>query len=224
MEWLRHFKQDVGILPPDAHPKPIALTSWPLPVGGTDPLAHLPSIEFDLMLQTPNLTTPFATDDMATASQAGQLDPMRHETPTRTFGNPQLASGLTAYVRRELQKTGIFPSDAELQARARDIMSMQKTPADDHVLLGKFKASLQGPLSVATASIAVPAPAAPSVTAPGMQSGAVPVSELPDEEFQFPMDMDINFTEQELDSLVREMNSSAASGSPLSISPNTAVR
>ncbi|KAK7927329.1 C2H2 type zinc finger containing protein [Apiospora marii] len=224
VEWLRQFKQDVGILPPDAHAEQIDLTSWPLPVGGTDPLAHLPSIEFDAMLQTPNLTTPFATDDIATASQAEQLDPMRHETPTRTFGNPQLASGLTAYVRRELQKTGIFPSDAELQARARDIMSMQKTPADDPVLLGKFKASLQGPLSIATANVAVAAPA-PSVMSSVMQPGAVSVSESPDDEFQFPMDMDINFTEQELDSLVREMNnSSAASGSPPSISPNGVMR
>lgn len=176
------------------------------------------------MLQTPNMTTPFATGDIAAVSQTEQLDPMRHETPTRTFGNHQLASGLTAYVRRELQKTGIFPSDAELQARARDIMSMQRTPADDPVLLGKFKASLQVPLSVAAVDIAVPAPTSSSVMTSGMQSGAMPITESPDDEFQFPMDMDINFTEQELDSLVREMNSSAPSGSPLSISPNTTAQ
>ncbi|KAK8042477.1 hypothetical protein PG994_012960 [Apiospora phragmitis] len=232
-EWLRQFKQDVGILPRDTRTEPIDTTSWPVSVEGTtEPLTHIPSIEFDTMLQTPDITTPFAPgDNIAAVSQAEQLDPMRHETPTRTFGNPQLAIGLTAYVRRELQKTGIFPSDTDLQARARDIMSMQKTPADDPVLLGKFKASLQGPLSMATAASAVPTSIAPSVAASGLQSGVVPVSVSPDDdEFQFPMDMDINltdhdisFTERELDSIVQEMNASASSRSPLSMTPNATM-
>ncbi|KAK8080374.1 zinc finger domain-containing protein [Apiospora hydei] len=199
-EWLRQFKQDVGILPRDSQPEQLDTTSWAPSVGTTDPSAHRPSIEFDAMLQTPNMSTPFAVDDFAAASQAEQLDPMRHETPTRTFGNPQLASGLTAYVRRELQKNRIFPSDADLQARARDIMSMQKTPADNPVLLGKFKASLQG-------------------HCPWQQRPS------PDEEFQFTMDdMDTSFTDQVFDSIVQDLNaSSASSRSPSCITPNTAM-
>ncbi|KAK8010848.1 hypothetical protein PG990_009813 [Apiospora arundinis] len=238
-QWLRQFKQDVGILPPNnqAEQEQLDTTSWPsLTRGGTgtETGPHQPSIELDddaMMFQNPNIVAPFGADGLdkntAASEAALQLDPMRHETPTRTFGNPQLANGLTAYVRRELQQTGIFPSDAQLQARARDIMSMQKTPADDPVLLGKFKASLQGPLSVVPAAAAVPAFTAPFMTpttTPGvLSSGAVSVSESPDEEGIFPLDMDISFTDEELQSLVQEMNASASSGSPLSIDPNATM-
>ncbi|KAK8051814.1 homeobox and C2H2 transcription factor [Apiospora rasikravindrae] len=228
-EWLRQFKQNVGILPRDSRQEQLDTTSWTQSLGTTDPSAHRPSIEFDAMLQTPSMNTPYATnDDITAASQAEQLDPMRHETPTRTFGNPQLASGLTAYVCRELQKKSIFPSDADLQARARDIMSMQRTPADDPVLLGKFKASLQGPLSLAAAASAGPALAATqSIRASGLQSGDMPVAtESPDDEFQFTMDdMDTSFTDQVFDSIVQDLNaSSASSTSPSSITPNTAMQ
>ncbi|KAK8119388.1 uncharacterized protein PG998_004014 [Apiospora kogelbergensis] len=210
-EWLRKFKQDVGILPPDTRTEQTAFDTtftWPLSGGGTTETSpHRPSIELDPMLQDLNMEPNSANDLDDTVSQALQLDPMRHDTPTRTFGNPQLASGLTAYVRRELQQTGIFPSDAQLQ-----------TPADDPVLLGKFKASLQGPLSIAPT-------AGPFMATSGFSTGAVSVSESPGDEGIFPLDMDISFTDEELQSLVQTMNaSSASSGSPSSADPNTLMK
>ena len=61
-------------------------------------------------------------------------------------------------MKRELRRTGgVFPSDDALRERARNILSMQTTPCDDPVRLGRFKAALQG--SVAVAPLSMPPPA-----------------------------------------------------------------
>ncbi|KAI1496482.1 hypothetical protein F5X99DRAFT_414053 [Biscogniauxia marginata] len=98
--------------------------------------------------------------DAATANHFLQTFTRRYPAPARVFCSRELESGLTEYVRRELRRSsaasggggegggggggGIFPGDEQLRARAREIMGMQKTPCDDPVLLGKFKAALRG--------------------------------------------------------------------------------
>lgn len=78
---------------------------------------------------------PFESD-ANTANHFLRTFTQRYPAPAKIFCSRELEKGLTEYVKRELQKTGVFPSDTQLQARARDILGMQKTPCDDNILLG----------------------------------------------------------------------------------------
>lgn len=148
--------------------------------------------------------------DAATANRFLQTFTKRYEAPAKVFCSRELENGLSAYVKREVQKTGVFPTDRQLQARARDIMGMQSTSADDANLLAQFKSvvqqnSLTSPITTSTGG-AVPRHS----QQPCRTTTDCMISESPDQEGIFMADMDLNFTEQELDDLVRKSSESLA--------------
>lgn len=222
MEWLQRFKRDAGILPPDSNTGlSMDKLPWSLSAGGTGfappYVAPNPNAVFAPLDSNPKIVCREGSKefepDAGTANRFLQTFTKRYEAPAKVFCSRELENGLSAYVKREVQKTGVFPTDEQLRVRARDIMGMQSTPADDANLLAQFKSvvqqdSLTSPITTATGG-AVP----PQTQQPCLAATNCMISEAPDQEGIFMADMDLNFTEQELDDLVRRSTGGfAASG------------
>jgi hypothetical protein len=92
---------------------------------------------------------------------------LRYPAPAKVFCSRELENGLAEYVKRELSMNSIYPSNDQMRQRAREIVGMQKTPADDPVLLEKFKTVIQG----------VEAPQLPLTTRKALTTGS-PNSEV----------------------------------------------
>lgn len=151
-EWLQRFKRDVGILQAESGP---GLTQdvlqWNITDGGTGfapPYVCLsPQVTLEPLKENPvvycrDSSKPFEPD-AATANRYLQALNQRYAVPAKVFCSRELENGLTEYVKREAGKTGVMPTDDQLRERAKQIMSMQKTAADDPILLQKFKASIE---------------------------------------------------------------------------------
>lgn len=203
---------------------------WNIKEGGTgfeppyvapNPTAMIKPLHGNPQIYLRDDAKPFESE-AATANHFLQTFTQRYPAPAKIFCSRELENGLTEYVKRELLKTGVFPSDSQLQARARDIMSMQKTPCDDPDLLGKFKAALQGtmpaqqPLPVNNSlpldfSMSIPAPLpTTSALSAGLASSVPPLdpalSAPTAEPWSTQMDLDLNFTEQELNDILGDVS------------------
>lgn len=219
MEWLQRFKRDVGILPPDSNTGlGVDKLPWSLSAGGTgfappyvapNPNAIVAPLDSTQRVLCREGSEEFEPDAVA-AKRFLQTFTKRYEAPAKVFCSRELENGLSAYVKREVQKTGVFPTDEQLRGRARDIMGMQSTAADDANLLAQFKNvvqknSLTSPITTATGG------AAPNHSQPPcLEATDCMISETPDQEGIFMSDMDLNFTEQELDDLVRRSSETFA--------------
>lgn len=222
MEWLQRFKRDAGILSPDSNTGlGMDKLPWSLSAGGTGfappYVAPNPNAVFAPLDSNPKFVCREGSKefepDVETANRFLQTFTKRYEAPAKVFCSRELENGLSAYVKREMQKTGVFPTDEQLRLRARDIMGMQSTPADDANLLAQFKSvvqqdSLTSPITTDTGGAVLSQSQQPCLAATDCM-----ISETPDQEGIFMADMDLNFTEQELDDLVRRSTEGfAASG------------
>ncbi|GAP84795.1 putative C2H2 type zinc finger containing protein [Rosellinia necatrix] len=246
VEWLQRFKTDAGILPPGSGPGlGVSFVAWNVKDGGTgfeppyvtpNPAAMIEPLHGNPHIYLNDEVKPFESE-ASTANHFLRTFTQRYPAPAKIFCSRDLENGLTEYVKRELQKTGLFPSDTQLQSRARDIMSMQKTPCDDPVLLGKFKAALQGNLPVqqslptggdfafdfgAALPISMPttstlsAELTSSITTSG-PSLSVPAADT----IYTEMDLDLNFTEQELNDILQDVSYEIGDNTQLDFSPGS---
>lgn len=145
-EWLIRFKRDVGLSPTPGPGLPVTQPSWRIADGGTG---------FSPPFLMPQVLPPadkFSTDMPVTidhktynikAKTAQKfvkgLSSQRWQKPAQVFCSRDLESNLSAFVQAELA-AGHCPSDDELRAKARAILGMDQTAADDVELLRKFKA------------------------------------------------------------------------------------
>lgn len=75
----------------------------------------------------------------------------RLQKPAQVFCSRELENGLAEFVGSRVAILGLeegFPSDEELRAKAREILGIEKTAAEDGVLLGKFKEMMRGRLGM----------------------------------------------------------------------------
>ncbi|KAI1170563.1 hypothetical protein F4777DRAFT_108860 [Nemania sp. FL0916] len=245
VEWLQRFKVDAGILPPGSGPGlGIRSVAWNVKDGGTgfeppyvnpNPAAMIELLRGNPQIYLDDDAKPFESD-VSTANHFLRTFTQRYAAPAKVFCSRELENGLTEYVKREMHKTGIFPADAQLQARARDIMSMQKTPCDDPILLGKFKAALQGtvppqqtmPMAAGPGTsfglnLGFPATtlSAPMSTISPLSAGLTSSMPAMDQTLSAPagdtlsaeMDLDLNFTEQELNDILGDVSYGFGGGS-----------
>ncbi|CAJ2513925.1 Uu.00g020440.m01.CDS01 [Anthostomella pinea] len=236
VEWLQRFKVDVGILPKESGP---GLTSggiaWAPSEGGTgfappyvapNPAATMEPLQRNPSISLRDGSKPFQAE-ASTANHYLQNFSQRYPAPAKIFCSRELETGLTEYVKRELQTTGVFPSDSLLQDRARSIMSMQKTPCDDVVLLGRFKAAIQGieapnasaPMTGGldlgvTGTLPAVFPTTSAITA-GLAASAASGSDqalsLHPDALPADMDIDLPFTEQEMNDILQELSNTSPS-------------
>jgi hypothetical protein len=74
-----------------------------------------------------------------TAAKFLKSMPQRWQKPASVFCSRDLENGLNEFVSAEMAK-GDVPSDEALRTRAREILGVDRTPADEAELLEKFKA------------------------------------------------------------------------------------
>ncbi|KAI1416888.1 hypothetical protein F5Y13DRAFT_153262 [Hypoxylon sp. FL1857] len=240
-EWLQRFKRDVGILPTDSGP---GLGTNDLPwaptEGGTgfappyvapNPTAAIEPLDADPTIFLRDDAKPFEPA-ASTATRFLRNLARRYPAPAKVFCSRELESGLTEYVRREVGRTGAFPSDDSLRERARQIMAMQKTSCDDPVLLERFKAAVKGTGlpdaldTVPEAGPLTPGAAADIATVTGTSTTVGEVSDPSLMALSAEMDVDFHFTEQEMNDLLQDMSPDFGGGALLdpgssSNNPNT---
>ncbi|KAI0161042.1 hypothetical protein GGR52DRAFT_157183 [Hypoxylon sp. FL1284] len=183
-----------------------------------------------------NPTTPSAPAAAATRFLRSIGRTARHPPPAKVFCSRELEAGLASYVRRETL-TGAFPSDDALRERARHIMGMQKTSCDDPALLERFKAAVRADIAGglelggdkgAPLSPGVAADIA-AVTATGVGASSDPLvsssttATLPDAGADLDMNMDFQFTAQEMDDMLQDLSPDFGSGGGASLNPSPAT-
>lgn len=147
-EWLIRFKRDVGLIEKGDGPGlPLGEPSWEVKGGGTGfspPYvapregANIPKFkeEVDVTMQDkvfkihPQTAEKFVRDLGYGA---------RFAPPAQVFCSRDLETALVALVGSEKEK-GRVPSDEMLRAKAREILGVEHTAADQSELLEKFKA------------------------------------------------------------------------------------
>ncbi|KAG4435299.1 hypothetical protein IFR05_009225 [Cadophora sp. M221] len=145
-EWLIRFKRDVGLASPSLGPGlPISHPSWRIADGGT---GFAPPFLMPQVLPPPEKFSsdiPVTMDHKTynikakTAQKFVKGLTQRWQKPAQVFCSRDLETKLSEYLRAELT-AGHLPSDDELRAKARSVIGMEKTAADDVELLMKFKA------------------------------------------------------------------------------------
>ncbi|GAB1318857.1 Monocarboxylate transporter 4 [Madurella fahalii] len=164
-EWLRRFKRDVGILTDPAVPGlPSAATSWQISEGGS---GFAPPYLCPKPDATGSATAPLVgheplninnnNNSSSSSSNAGNDNSVLPGRAARNgngewpsvFCSRELEQELITWVEREVLVHGReFPADDEIRQRARDFLWRERTPADDAVLLGKFKAMMRDRLGL----------------------------------------------------------------------------
>lgn len=146
-EWLLRFKRSAGILPatdgnglPGYRWKGSALgVEWrgTNPLQETSPEAMAPSMSTQPM-QIDGGTLP--------ALDFGSVEPIiaQHRSIGTVFANHEFEDKLVQFAVSEVASSGRLPPDEAIQARAKELSGFEvwqaaPTPADDPVLLAKFK-------------------------------------------------------------------------------------
>lgn len=146
-EWLIRFKRDVGLAAMENGPgleySATENTSWRCEKGGT---GFSPPYVFPK--EPPTLSGEDVTirmDDREfvvsakTATHWVNSVSTRYQPPGQIFCSRELENGLNSFVKSQVAK-GHAPTDEVIRAKAREILGMNKTSADDLDLLEKFKA------------------------------------------------------------------------------------
>ncbi|KUJ17218.1 uncharacterized protein LY89DRAFT_617031 [Mollisia scopiformis] len=143
-EWLIRFKRDSGLASPQDGPGlPLNIGSWREAEGGSgfsppylcpqnEPAApYVEDVPVTMKHKTYNIKASTAQKYVKSVGQ-------RYKKPPTIFCSREMESQLTDYARAEMSR-GVTPSDEALRAKAREILRVDRTGADEPVLLQKFK-------------------------------------------------------------------------------------
>ncbi|KAL2127282.1 hypothetical protein VTI74DRAFT_10989 [Chaetomium olivicolor] len=161
LEWLRRFKRDVGLLADDPSlPGLPATAAWNISQGGS---GFSPPYLFPNPAKSATLAPFEADNDLSVTMCAGaksfaahagtanrfvQALATRHEPIASVFCSRELEKELSEFVTGRVVMLGRegFPTDEELRERARAFLKTGPggvTPADDAVLLGRFREMME---------------------------------------------------------------------------------
>ena len=146
-EWLLRFKRDCGLLPAESGPGlPLSQTSWQVSEGGSgySPPYLMPSKDRKLEDYSDDVDVKlndgrYIKVRKETASEYVKTLCSRYQPPAQVFCSRDLENQLQQLIS-EGMATGVLPTDDQLRAKAREVLGVPKTAADDTELLEKFKA------------------------------------------------------------------------------------
>ncbi|KAK4236924.1 hypothetical protein C8A03DRAFT_16478 [Achaetomium macrosporum] len=160
-EWLRRFKRDVGLLNDPTLPGLTDSITWNIRQGGSGfaPPYVFPNPQKMAAQEITAFSVQEAADNNRNlpmsgmtsetgANQGGVCQVLACEPPPAVFCSRELEKELSEFVTGQVVMLGRagFPSDAAIRQRARAFWNSisahageERTPADDDVLLGKFK-------------------------------------------------------------------------------------
>ena len=165
-EWLIRFKRNVGLAPATTGPGlPLGEASWSVESGGTGfcPPYLNPKAPPAPFLEDVNVRMEDKVYKVKAKTAGKFLQSMgeRWQKPATVFCSRDLEDGLSEYVKSQVA-SGVVPSDVSLRAKAKEILGVQETAADDAQLLEKFK-SLYG-ISTSPSSLLDLSPASAQLT------------------------------------------------------------
>ena len=142
----------------------------------------------------------------------------RYPAPAVVFCSRELENGLVEFATSKWAMSGSLPTDEAFRAKARGILKLNVTAADDPVLLEKFKTMMLGRLgltqpasSVGTTGLAMEgiveeSPVTNTVSAAGaseMSPGA--------------LNLDVNVSESEMNDILKDMSYEFTHGGDLMV-------
>lgn len=153
-EWLERFKVDAGISKNNG-PGLLAMDKWDVRQGG---LGLPPPYAFPRGGQPATEAGGSHTAGSGPGGMPIEGAPklvdrgvssmsQRYPRPAKVFCSRELEDGLTELVKHKAQ-CGVFPTDEELKVRARIILRVDRTPAEEPTLLEKFKKMIETELGV----------------------------------------------------------------------------
>lgn len=149
-EWLMRFKRDAGLSPHESGPGlPTANLSWQVSLGGSgfyppyiNPGKNVKACdthELEVNLARIDESEKIVKLRGETANGYIKSLKQRYKMPAAVFCSRELEEGLLDLIKTESEQ-GHIPTDDSLRARARAVLNMPNTAADDGELLSKFKA------------------------------------------------------------------------------------
>jgi hypothetical protein len=138
------FKRDVGLSPQEEGPGlPLNIGSWRVAEGGCgfSPPYLCPKNEpAGAYVEDVSVTMKHKTYDIkaSTAEKFVKSVSKRFQKPATIFCSREMESEMINYVKAETAR-GVTPSDDALRAKAREILGVERTSADEPALLQKFK-------------------------------------------------------------------------------------
>ena len=220
-EWLQRFKRDAGIITDPSIPGLPEGNQWCLTQGGSgfappyavpNPKAQVAPFQDE---RVPiHLCDRLVTAESSTASKYIKGLAARPQMAT-VFCSRELEAGLVEFVESEISLTSCgggriaaqaaFPSDEALRAKARDILKMPQTAADDAVLLEKFKRMTKAKLGLSNTH-------SPSQTgilslneSPSSNSTCVDLL-MPGVDFSVSPEMDLNLPDFEMNDILQDID------------------
>ena len=157
---------------------------------------------------------PFETE-ASTVNKYLQSLTKRYPAPAVVFCSRELEAGLTDFVTRGMATSGgAMPSDEALRAKAREILKLDITAADDLVLLEKFKAMMLAKLgSQITGAVGTTAlPMEGIIEDPLITTGP--------EVSPASLNLDLNVSESEMNDILKDMSYEFVDGGDLIIGGN----
>jgi len=146
-EWLTRFKRDCGLLPASSGPGlPVQEKSWKVSEGGSgySPPYLMPSKDRQMGVYDDDVDVKLTEGHYIkvrkeTASEYVKNMTSRYQPPAQVFCSRDLETELQQLIVEGIAR-GAPPTDDQLRARAREVLGVDKTAADDTLLLEKFKA------------------------------------------------------------------------------------
>ncbi|KAK2591620.1 hypothetical protein QQS21_010689 [Conoideocrella luteorostrata] len=206
-EWLQRFKRDAGIVK-DAGPGLPRGYAWSLAQGGSGfapPYAYPkgkvePFVE-DVQVNMRDGSKSFVAGHDAANHFLETLFSSKDSHPAKVFCSRELETGLVEFVQKSIGNAGRFPTDAELQDRAKEIVKSAVTAADDPVLLEKFKAWMKEKMPYSGGMNGSAGAGEPSLLPANMEAN-ITDAELGD----ILQDMDFDFGVDTIETGVQEQN------------------
>ncbi|KAF7871727.1 hypothetical protein EAF04_003834 [Stromatinia cepivora] len=154
-EWLMRFKRDAGLSPQESGPGlPTANVSWKVDLGGSGfcppylnpgkDVKACNTAEFEVNLAKIDESEKMVKLRGETANGYIKGLKQRYKMPAQVFCSRELEEALLDLVKTEKEQ-GRVPTDELLRARARDVLNVPNTAADDKELLEKFKTHYRVP-------------------------------------------------------------------------------
>ncbi|KAF7870147.1 uncharacterized protein EAF02_009337 [Botrytis sinoallii] len=148
-EWLMRFKRDAGLSPQESGPGlPTGNLSWKVSLGGTGfcppylnpgkDIKACDTTEFEVNLANMDESEKIVKLRGKTANGYIKSLKQRYKMPAQVFCSRELEEALLDLVKTE-KAQGRVPSDELFRAKAREILNVPNTAADDSQLLEKFK-------------------------------------------------------------------------------------
>lgn len=158
--------------------------------------------------------------EASTANKYLQSIVKRYPAPALVFCSRELENGLVDFATRKAATSGgSLPTDEALRVKAREILKLNVTAADDPVLLEKFKTMLLVRLGLGQPAAAAAAAGATGLAMEGIVEAptSTTASTSASEVSPGALNLDVNVSESEMNDILKDMSYDFVQGGDLMV-------